>query len=268
MIGADPAGDSPDLAKAVKDAGFVVVQEISMTATAELADVVLPVQAFTEREGTYTSGERRVQRYYPAVPHAPGLRPDFGITGEIARRVGLILETQYAVLAFSQIADSVADYAELDYQILAQVEEQWPVIGRDDMYYGGTTYNNTQGLGVQLSNAASRGESVALSFFQPSSPKKEKGLQAVPVHRLLDQGNLMVKSKVLASRLAQLGIVLHPDDAVKLKLSFGDQANISLNGVTAKVLVDLDNSMPKGVVLVPRSLGLPISGPSTVRVKA
>jgi NADH dehydrogenase/NADH:ubiquinone oxidoreductase subunit G len=68
IVGADPVNDDPKLAKALEGAKFVAVQDVMETATTEIADVVLPAQAFTEREGTLTSGERRVQRFYPAVP--------------------------------------------------------------------------------------------------------------------------------------------------------------------------------------------------------
>ncbi len=63
IVGADPVADDPKLAKALEGAEFVAVQDVIETATTEIADVVLPAQAFTEREGTFTSGERRVQRF-------------------------------------------------------------------------------------------------------------------------------------------------------------------------------------------------------------
>ncbi len=93
VAAADPAGDDPELAQALKAARAVIVQELFLTETAKLADVVLPAQTFTERDGSLTSGERRVQRYYPATPpRARGTarfrhhRPDRGWAGPAARR--------------------------------------------------------------------------------------------------------------------------------------------------------------------------------------
>ena len=58
------------------------------TATTEIADIVLPAQAFTEREGTLTSGERRVQRFYTAVPPTGESKADFAITAQISQSYG------------------------------------------------------------------------------------------------------------------------------------------------------------------------------------
>jgi predicted molibdopterin-dependent oxidoreductase YjgC len=67
---------------------FLVVQDIFLTETAALADVVLPGPSWAEKLGTFTNSERRVQFVRPAVP-APGeARPDWWIIGEIARRMG------------------------------------------------------------------------------------------------------------------------------------------------------------------------------------
>jgi NADH-quinone oxidoreductase subunit G len=161
-----------------------------------------------------------------------------------------------------------ADYADLDYRRLAEVVEQWPMIGREDLYYGGTSYNNSQGLGVQLKSAAERGETVSLTFVKPPTLEKENGLLAVPVTRLYDRGNTILLSKALQPRLAQPHVVLHPEDADKLGAVPGAQVAVKLNGVTAMVTAIIDNSLPKGVVLVPRSLGMPINSPTPVMVKA
>ncbi|MEX1071983.1 MAG: NADH-quinone oxidoreductase subunit NuoG [Anaerolineales bacterium] len=269
IVGADPSGDDPQLAAAVDAAQFVIVQELALTKTAQAADVVLPAQAFTEREGSYTSGERRVQRFYPAVPPLDGTQPDFAIAAQIANALGLKLEQKLAPKVFAQMAESNDAYKGIDYGKLSAVVEQWPIIGRADVYYGGTTYDNSQGLGVQLSSGAERGHSPALSFEAPVEREAIKdGLLAVPVTRLYDRGNTVLPSKLLHDRLEAPQVVLNPEDAEALGLEMGKVATVTLNGVKSSVTAHIDNSLPKGTALVPRSLGLVISGPQAIQVSA
>jgi NADH-quinone oxidoreductase subunit G len=268
IVGADPAGDDPALAKAMRKASFVVVQEIHKTATTEMADLVLPAAAFTEREGTYTNAERRVQRLYPAVPSSKDLYPDYAVTAEIAARVGLELEKDAAALVFLGIVGRFADYADLDYRALAEVSEQWPQLGSEDYFYGGTAYNNHQGLGVQLRTAAERGEPLPLGFLEPPMREKADGLVALPITTLYDQGSTLRFSAVLQTRLAQPYVILHPEDADGLGITPSGKVSVKLNGTTNVATAVIDNSLPKSVVLVPRSLGMPISGPTPVAVKA
>lgn len=150
LAGADPAGDDPQLAEALKTARAVIVQELFLTETAKLAEVVFPAQAFTERDGSYTSGERRVQRFYPVTPPLGESRADFAIAAAVAAAAGLEVEGRSALLVMDKIAASVPAFAGLSYRKLAEVTEQWPIVGRGDLYYGGTTYENRQGLGVHL----------------------------------------------------------------------------------------------------------------------
>ena len=268
VAGADPAGDDPALAAAVDGSQFVIVQELAMTKTAQAADVILPVQAFTERDGTYTSGERRVQRFYPAVPALDGTRTDFSITAQLAATIGLELEDQIASLAFKQLATATEAYKDLNYGKLAEVQDQWPIVGRADVYYGGTTYDNKQGLGVQLSNGAERGESPALSF----EPLKERvaagGLTAYPVTMLYDRGNTVTPSKLLSGRIGSPEVVISPEDAESLKLEMGKLGKVKMNGAQYPVTIWIDNSLPKGSALIPRSLGIPISGPTPIQVES
>lgn len=150
IAGADPAADDPRLAEALGAARAVVVQELLLTDTARLADVVLPALPFTEREGSYTSGERRVQRFYPAVTADANGRPDFTITALVAGGLGLDLESGSPRKIMDMMATLLPAFAGISYEKLAEVHEQFPIIGRADLYYGGTSYQNTQGLGVHL----------------------------------------------------------------------------------------------------------------------
>jgi predicted molibdopterin-dependent oxidoreductase YjgC len=73
---------------ALQSLEFMVVQEIFMTPTAELADVVLPGTTFLEKEGTFVNSDRRIQRVRKVIDPIPGTMMDGDITNTIARRMG------------------------------------------------------------------------------------------------------------------------------------------------------------------------------------
>jgi NADH-quinone oxidoreductase subunit G len=265
IVAADPAGDDPALAET---GDFLVVQELTLTATAKLADVVLPVLPYTEREGSYTSGERRVQRYYPVTPDRFGGQADFAVTAQIAQRLGIPAEDRAASLVMARIAAGVADYAGLSYQKLAEVREQWPAFGRADVYYGGTGYENKQGMGFQIAPAAQRGATPAQAWPQLPPPTATEGLLAAPVTRLYDRGATVLPSRLLHARIPQPYIAMNPADAERLSLSAGALVQATLNGAVAVVKLTLDEGVPQGVALVPRSMGMTLNGPAPAGVAA
>jgi NADH-quinone oxidoreductase subunit G len=271
IVGADPVGDDPKLAKALEGAEFVVVQDVMETATTEIADVVLPARAFIEREGTLTSGERRVQRFYAAVPPAGESKPDFSITSQLARHMGIVLEGTSITAVFEILADSVKSFEGLTYAKISEVKSQWPIVGRGDLYYGGTTYENTMGLGAHLTAAAGRGEKVTIARVQrEAAPRpKEKELLAVPVNKLYDRGTtVMMSADLLRDRIGGPVIALHPDAAKNLGVEAGQWVNISFNGVSGDATVKLDDTISVGVALVPRSMGIAIREPIPAKVRA
>jgi NADH-quinone oxidoreductase subunit G len=278
IVAADPLGDDPSLAEALRSADFVIVQELFLTETAKLADLVLPALPFTERDGTYTSGERRVQRFYPAVPPRPGCRADYAITAAIealtpraqnARpspndgRGGKETIPSSAQL-FTRLAEIVPAFKGLNYRQLAQVSEQWPIIGRADLYYGGSAYENTQGLGVHL-NAAPVGAQGLRTATESPLPKVEPPqLLAVPITVLYDQGKTVFTAELLHSHIPPTHIAVHPG---QVKAPDGAQVQLTLNDQTVTASLHFLEGVPENIVLVPRSLGLPISGPQPVELK-
>ena len=92
VIGENPADSEADQNRAMKllnGLDVLVVQDVLMTNTAEIADVVLPAAAgWSESEGTVTSSERKVQRVRRAMAPLPGSRDDTEIVFELARRLG------------------------------------------------------------------------------------------------------------------------------------------------------------------------------------
>jgi NADH-quinone oxidoreductase subunit G len=262
VTAADPAGDDPSLVDVIRNAGFVVVQDLFLTETARLADVVLPAQPFTEREGTFTSGERRVQRFYPGVVQNE-LKPDYAITAAISKQVGVNLETA-PLRIFNHLVEKVPAFKDLSYRLLAQVTEQWPIVGRDDIYYGGTLYANAQGLGVQLAYPS---QMPTLTWPQvPEITRQQGKLLAVPNTLLYDRGQTVMPSGLLHQRIPLPFITLHPDEAARVNILDGDWAKLQLDGFTSEVIVHVNNQIPPGVALIPRSLGIPINSPVLIEL--
>jgi NADH-quinone oxidoreductase subunit G len=269
IVGADPVADDPKLAKALEGAEFIAVQDVMETATTEIADVVLPAQAFTEREGTLTSGERRVQRFYPAVPPTGESKPDFSITSQIARHMGIVLEGTSITAVFDILADSVKSFEALNYARLAEVKPQWPIVNRGDLYYGGTTYENRNGIGAHLSAAATRGETISIPRVQreAASHPKEKELLAVPITKLYNRGTTVLVTELLHERIGDAHVALHPEAAKRLGIEVGQMVSVSFNGTSGEAVVRLDDSISDGVALVPRSMGIAIREPVPVKIR-
>ena len=265
IVAADPAGDDPRLAKALKGARSIIVQELFLTETAKLADVVLPAQAFTERDGSFTSGERRVQRFYPAIPPRGETGADFTITSAIALEIGCEMEGHSALVVMDRLAASVGVFAGISYRKLTEVTDQWPIVGRGDLYYGGTTYENKQGLGLQLPLISSPAEEKSSSKSKSLRPD-ESHLLAVPVTCLYDQGITVRTSELLLPHIGEPAMRLHPDTAGKLGLN--GLAEIKLDGAVVKLKVVLDETVPVSVALLPRSMGFPIHEPAVITVNS
>lgn len=266
IVAADPAGDDPSLAGAMQ-AEFTIVQDLFLTQTGMLADVVLPVQSYLERQGSFTSGERRVQLYYPAIPERPGSLSDFAVIARIGKRLDIQLEEHSAARVMDQIAARVPAYAGVNYVRLAETRDQWPIVGRSDLYYGGTTYENKQGLGVQLAPSAQQGHPVSLSWTQPAELNLPEGLVGVPVTVLYDRGTTLLPSELLHLRMPAPYICLHPEDAKKMKLNQGDAVEVSAGSAHVLVTVRLDDTVPVGVVLSPRSMGIPLNSPASLAIR-
>jgi NADH-quinone oxidoreductase subunit G len=268
LVAADPVGDDPQSLAAIEAADFVVVQELYLTETAKLADVVLPAQSFIEREGTLTNAERRVQRFYQAVPVRPQARPDFAITAQIGQLLGLELEDKFPFRVMEQIAAQIPDYAAVSYEKISSVEEQWPIIGRSDVYYGGTTYDNSQGLGQQLQPAAQKGETVSLGALNSEdlTVDVEGDILAAPISVLYDRGQTVLPATLLHQRIPEPYVVIHPETIAAQGITDGAKIRLGLPGSEVEVTSRLDETIPGGVVLVPRSMGVPIHGLTAVKI--
>jgi NADH-quinone oxidoreductase subunit G len=183
--------------------------------------------------------------------------------------MGVILEGTSVSAVFDILSNSVKSFEGLNYARLAEVKEQLPIIGRSDLYYGGTTYENTKGLGAHLSAAATRREEVNIPQHEKeAAPRpRENELLAVPVTKLYDRGTtVMMSANLLRDWIGGPTISLHPDAAQTLGVEAGQLVTVSFDGVSGDAVVKLDDTISVDVALIPRSMGLAIREPVAVRV--
>jgi NADH-quinone oxidoreductase subunit G len=196
IVGTDPIGEGHNLPKA----DFTVVQELFMTETAKQADIVLPALAWAERDGTFTNAERRVQRYYKGLPPSGQAKADWEIFSNIAETLGLkwMLFTAESVMA--QIAANVPAYAGLDYPALATVKEEWPPVGTsNDLYFGGTAYDNRGGVGAQAKSLFEIDGQSDVKWIEPA----QSTAALLKVRQLNRHGTLIDQAAVYEIRLQE-----------------------------------------------------------------
>ncbi len=270
IAGADPVGDDPANRSLIAKADFVIVNDLFMTDTAKTADVVFPAAANTEYEGTFTSGERIVQRFYTVISPEDGIKPDFEIINLINSRLYAKKEAVSAAQLFSELADSKPSFANIDYQSLSLVADQKPVLSRDDLYFGGTTYENNQGTGCHLTGLAGDTASGSLDDIVVYKPYEAKDGEVVivPTTRLFDLGEMIGKTPLLAQRIVGPTLWLNPKLAENHGLSNKVSAMLSFNGHDYSVKVVVDPNVPENVGLVPRSAGIPIQSSMSMKIKS
>jgi len=140
VMGENPMLSDPDInhvREALQKLDFLCVQDIFLSETAQLADVVLPAASFAEKDGTFTSTERRVQRVRKAVP-APGeARPDWEILCDLASRMGFEMSYAGPAEVMDEIARLTPIYGGMRYGRLDGEGLQWPC---DDAEHPGTVF--------------------------------------------------------------------------------------------------------------------------------
>ncbi|MDE3104965.1 MAG: formate dehydrogenase subunit alpha [Acidobacteriota bacterium] len=116
------------VAQALSSVDFLVVQDINFSETAQFADVVLPAAVSLEKEGTFTSTERRIQRLYQAMEPLGASRPDWEILQQIANRLGAGWTYAHPSEIMAEAASLTPLFAGVSYERLAGYRSlQWPV---------------------------------------------------------------------------------------------------------------------------------------------
>jgi formate dehydrogenase major subunit/formate dehydrogenase alpha subunit len=133
ILGEDPAHTDPnvhEVRRALKGLDFLVVQDIFHTETTKYADVILPGASFAEKDGTFTNGERRVQRVRKAIEPVSGLA-EWEVICKLANRMGYPMTYNHPSEIMDEIASLTPQYGGISYERLETESLQWPCPTKD-----------------------------------------------------------------------------------------------------------------------------------------
>jgi formate dehydrogenase alpha subunit len=130
LMGENPILSDPDIThveESLKNTEFLVVQDIFLTETAQLAHVVLPATTFAEKDGTFTNTERRVQRVRKVIEPVGQSRADWLIICQVAKQMGTSgFDFASPAEIMAEIAKVTPSYGGITYSRLATCSLQWP----------------------------------------------------------------------------------------------------------------------------------------------
>ena len=224
LMGENPMLSDPDqnhVREAIEKLDFLVVQDIFLSETAELADVVLPAAAFAEKDGTFTNTERRVQRIRAAV-QAPGQsRPDWEIVCDLARWMGYEMSYPNVSAIQDEIASLSPIYGGITYDRIDELGLQWPC---PDAEHPGTPYLHkgkfTRGLG----------KFHPVEFVEAKELPDEEFPFLLSTGRMLEHfhtGTMTRRSEVLDALVPDAFIEMHPADAERLGVADGQKIDVA-----------------------------------------
>ncbi|MGE5827458.1 MAG: formate dehydrogenase subunit alpha, partial [Micromonosporaceae bacterium] len=226
VVGENIVQTDPDAAAvraAVQACEFVISQEIFLSDTAALADVVLPAASFVEKDGTFVNFDRRFQRVRPALTPPGQARTDFEIIQSIAAALGADLGCATPADAMAECARIAPLFAGISHERLDRVGAlHWPCRSPDDPGEGRL---HQQGFATRNGRA----QLATRPWLPPGeSPDAEYPYVLVTGRRLVhyNAGTMTRRTDNLAL-LPTETVDIHPSDAARLGLGDGEPVRVS-----------------------------------------
>ena len=250
-IGENPVQSEADQKKAIdllEGLELLVVQDIFLTATAELADVVLPASAaWAEAEGTVTNSERRVQRVRKALEPPGEARDDLWIIAELARRMGADFDWQTAEDVWNEVRSLSPVHAGMSYKRLEELGGlQWPCY---DENHPGELFLHSRLWEDPV--PGNRVPFVAVDHDPPVDKLTDDFPIRLTTGRRLDSYNTGVQTGGYTSPLRRgESLDISPEDAERFGLATGDMVRVISRRGQVDVPIRLDESLRPGLTFM------------------
>lgn len=228
---------------ALRSLEHLVVMDIFLTETAELAHVVLPATAWGETDGTFTNSERRIQRVRQAVTPQGEAKPDWWIISALANRMGIPgFEYDSAKDVFNELCSVAPIYAGVDWDMVADGQYQWPV-----------PYKGHPGTPRLHENEFSNGRGLfkVIDYRDPAEVVNEEypvwlttGRRLQTYHTRTQTG----RSQGIEYFVPEEVLEVHPDNVATWGLQDGGWARMSSRRGVITIKIKATNRSPRGTV--------------------
>ena len=248
VVGENPLMSEPNLKhtrRAMAKLRFLAVQDIFLTETAMLADVVLPAACFAEKSGTFTNTERRVQLVRQALDPVGTARADWQIIAELSSCMGYQMSYADSSAIMKEIADLTPIYGGISHRRLERVDGlQWPCW---DNRHGGTSRLHENKF------TRGKGKFHAVAYKPPAEATSLDFPMVLTTGRVLEHfhtGTMSRRSRVLETLEPRGHIDMSQEDADTISVRADDFLQVTSPRGEITVQVRIDNKVPRGTVFM------------------
>jgi formate dehydrogenase major subunit len=250
VMGENPAMSDPDAQHArqsMAELDHMVVQDIFLTETAYLADVVLPASGFSEKTGTFTNTDRLVQLGRQAVPPPGDARQDLWIIQELARRLGLDWNYNDASDVFEEVRKAVPTMGGMTWSRLENDGAiVYPCLNEGDP---GDWVIFTESFPRQ----GGKGKFVPADIVPPAERPDEEYPFVLITGRMLEHwhtGSMTRRSNVLDALEPEAVATINPITMDEMGITPGDTITLSTRRGAISVIARADVAVPTGAVFM------------------
>jgi formate dehydrogenase alpha subunit len=246
VLGENPMMSDPNIyhvEDSLKNLDFLVVQDIFLTETAQLADVVLPAACFAEKEGTFTNTERRVQLVKKAVDPPGEAKPDWQVICELSKEMGYPMRYNSVNDIFKEITKLTPSYAGMTFKRLEGKGLSWPCPHEEHL---GTKYLHKDG-----SFARGKGLFAAVDFKEPvENPDVEYPLILTTGRSLFHYhtGTMTRRSAAVEAHMPENWVEINPKLAEKYNVVDGEMVKLTTRRGSIDVKAKLTDMINESVV--------------------
>ncbi len=245
VIGYDVAQTDPNLNKvraALDKLDFLVVHDLFFNETAKHAHLVLPAASFVEKDGTFTNGERRIQRIRKVVDPPPGVKPDWQAICEVSTAMGHPMAYDHPSQIMDEIAAQTPSMGGVTYEKLDRgYGLQWPV---PELSHPGTSVMHSEQF------PRGRAKFAPVEYRPPGEEPTEEYPFTLVTGRVLHHYNCGAQTR--HSKLLEFVdtdvLEIHADDAAELGIANGDLATLRSARGEVKLPARISDRVPPGML--------------------